>query len=135
VAKAEAEGVPVAPGNSKTIYYNPNETKAPVIYSIPTLDAVGKRLQEKEDLVLIVRGYAAAAGTVDGQKAVSEQRAKYCADYLNQKWDIDYDRMRVEWYGAAQKPELAEDYKDIKYNRAVDLVLVAEAGHGKDAGK
>ncbi|MDR3302299.1 MAG: OmpA family protein [Spirochaetaceae bacterium] len=109
---------------SDTIYYTPNETKIPVAYSIPTLDAVGKKLQEDDGLIVIVKGYAAPAGTVSGQHMVSERRARYCADYLNQKWDIDYGRMKVEWYGAGRKSEQGENYTDISYNRAVDLVVV-----------
>jgi outer membrane protein OmpA-like peptidoglycan-associated protein len=118
-ATATTESIP-----SGTVYYSPNETKLPIVYSIPTLDAVGKKLQESGGMIVIVRGYAAAAGTTSGQNMVSEQRAKYCADYLNQKWDIPYDRMEVEWYGATQRPELSEEYKDETFNRAVDLVLV-----------
>jgi outer membrane protein OmpA-like peptidoglycan-associated protein len=109
---------------SDTIYYEPNETKNPVAYSIPTLDAIGKKLLEDGALIVIVRGYAAPAGTVNGQHLVSEERAKYCADYLHQKWNIDYKRMQVEWYGAARKSEQAENYSNVGYNRAVDLVVL-----------
>jgi outer membrane protein OmpA-like peptidoglycan-associated protein len=111
---------------SGTIYYRPDETRSPVLYSIPTLDAVGKKLHDNQALTVTVRGYAAAAGTVYGQRAVSEQRAKYCADYLNLKWEVAYERMRLEWYGAARKPGSAGQYSDESYNRAVDLVLSGE---------
>jgi outer membrane protein OmpA-like peptidoglycan-associated protein len=106
-----------------TVYYQPNETREPVIYSVPTLDAVGQKLKDDPTLNVTVRGYAAPVGTKDGQETVSEMRAKYCSDYLHTRWGIAYARMNIEWYGATRKPEKSEDYSNMDFDRAVELVV------------
>ncbi|GHV87665.1 hypothetical protein AGMMS50267_00250 [Spirochaetia bacterium] len=106
-----------------TIYYGPNETKEPLLYSVPTLDAVGKKLTENSELMVTVRGYAAAAGTPAGQREISEKRAKYCADYLIDRYRIRKDRIVVEWFGASKKPETANGHEGKTLERAVELIV------------
>jgi outer membrane protein OmpA-like peptidoglycan-associated protein len=105
-----------------TVYFFPNVTAPMVVFSLPVVDEVGRRLKENPNLVVFIRGYSAPAGNPEGQKIVSESRARYTAGYLHDHFGIPFDRMTIEWFGAAKKPEQAGVYRDNGLSRAVELI-------------
>jgi outer membrane protein OmpA-like peptidoglycan-associated protein len=115
-------------GRLDTVYFPPNTSRPTVVFSLPVLDEVGDKMRSDNSLVVSIRGYAAPAGTADGQRIVSETRARYCADYLNKKYGVDYERMTIEWYGATKKPEKTGVYNENGLYRAVELVTRTKDG-------
>ena len=122
--KGGAAENPVSAGAKlDTVYFFPDMSKPMIMYSLPIVDEVGRKLQQNKDLVVSIRGYAAPAGTKDGQMIISESRARYCAEYLSKNFGISYDRMTIEWYGSSKKPEGSAAYNKEALYRAVELVV------------
>ena len=115
-------------GRLDTVYFPPNTARPTVVFSLPVLDEVGEKMRGDPNLVVSIRGYAAPAGTADGQRIVSETRARYCADYLNKKYGVDYERMTIEWFGATKRPEKMGAYNESGLYRAVELVTMPKDG-------
>ncbi|MDR0551929.1 MAG: OmpA family protein [Spirochaetaceae bacterium] len=107
-----------------TVYFFPDMTQSVITYSLPVVDEVGRRLKENPNLTVTIRGYAAPAGSTEGQMVVSESRARYSANYLNKNYGVSLDRITIEWYGATKRPEQTGQYKDIGLYRAVELVTL-----------
>jgi len=102
------------------VYFEPNSSVMIEKYK-SVLDAAGEQLKADLTLRINLRAYAAPFGTVEGQMAVSEDRANFCADYLRKNYGIAESRMRVEHYGAEKTPE----FKDSSWEsyRCVELII------------
>ncbi|MDR0551926.1 MAG: OmpA family protein [Spirochaetaceae bacterium] len=93
-----------------TVYFAPdsvNLTEA----AAPSLNDIGERLRNNPLLKITLRGYSAPAGTLSGQMWVSEMRAKTAASYLKKNFDIDEERINIQWVGAKETPINANSSK------------------------
>ena len=92
----------------------------------PILDRAGERLLANPEESITLRGYTAPFGTPEGRAEISAARARFCADYLAEKYGIPESRMEVEYYGAERSPEFVnagwESY------RCVELIIQAAGG-------
>ena len=86
------------------------------------LDTIGAVLRQNPDAKLTIRGYAYASGTQASQRRISEQRARYCAQYLQRNFGINAARLTVEWNGADKPPVLAITTNATTY-RAAEMYL------------
>jgi outer membrane protein OmpA-like peptidoglycan-associated protein len=87
----------------------------------PILDKAGEALKANPKLRLTLRGYAAPAGTAEGRRAVSRERAGYCMEYLARKYGIAANRMSIEYFGAEKRPEFAG--ASLESFRCVELII------------
>jgi outer membrane protein OmpA-like peptidoglycan-associated protein len=71
---------------------------------------------------LLIRGYTAPAGTDARRMALAEERARYCRDYLVQRYEVSESRIRMEWFGARRLP-LAAREGDWPARRAAELII------------
>jgi hypothetical protein len=96
----------------------------------PILDAAGARLVAAPETRIMLRAYSAPFGTPEGQMAVSEARARFCRDYLEQRYGIEPERIQSEWYGAGRIPELGRGdggtFISWESYRCVELIIEAE---------
>jgi outer membrane protein OmpA-like peptidoglycan-associated protein len=90
----------------------------------PVLNETGRLLRSDPDLRITLRAYAAPFGTVEGQVAVSAARAWFCVEYFMRQYGIAEERMKIEFYGAAQSPEFADAAWE-SY-RCVELIIEQE---------
>jgi outer membrane protein OmpA-like peptidoglycan-associated protein len=104
----------------RTLHF-PAERAVPVRSHLVELDAAGALLQSDQELRVTLRGYTAPRGTEQGRRILSEARARYCENYLAEKWDIARERITVEWYGADRLPE-ADDGSDWR-RRCVEIII------------
>jgi outer membrane protein OmpA-like peptidoglycan-associated protein len=88
---------------SAGVLYFPPDSAVPAAPA--ALDGAGELLRANPALTVTLRGYAAPHGTPAGQRALSEARARFCADYLRGEYGIAAERITVEWYGADRVPE------------------------------
>jgi outer membrane protein OmpA-like peptidoglycan-associated protein len=103
-----------------TIYFGPDQTN---IIDMQTLSMVGNKMQANPEMEITVRGYSAAAGTVNGQMRVSEERARNCAEFLMINYGIDSERIKIEWVGASERPRTAGDESAMSACRAVEVIV------------
>jgi outer membrane protein OmpA-like peptidoglycan-associated protein len=103
-----------------TIYFGPDQT---AIIDMQILSMVGNKMQANPEMEITVRGYSAAAGTVNGQMRVSEERARNCAEYLMINYGIDSERIKVEWVGASERPQNVGDEAAMSACRAVEVIV------------
>jgi outer membrane protein OmpA-like peptidoglycan-associated protein len=101
------------------VLYFTEDTALPV--RLAELDAAGELLRSRQDLRVTLRGYTAPYGTQAGQLRLSEERARFCAEYLEKEWGIETERITVEWYGADRLPETSdgEEWR----RRCVEIVI------------
>jgi hypothetical protein len=66
------------------------------------LDAAGELLRASPALGVRLRGYAAPYGSPAWLSGLSEERARFCGDYLVKEYGIERERISVEWYGEGQ---------------------------------
>jgi outer membrane protein OmpA-like peptidoglycan-associated protein len=85
------------------------------------LDAAGEELRASAALGVTLRGYTAPYSTPGAQRALSETRARYCAEYLEREYGIERERITIEWYGADSLPE-ASDGSD-RTRRCVEILI------------
>jgi hypothetical protein len=86
------------------------------------LEEAGKRLKENPQAYITLWGYAAPAGTTDGQITVSAARVWYCVEYLKKKYSIREERMYLKFFGAEEiSTEMKKAVWDLR--RRVDLII------------
>jgi outer membrane protein OmpA-like peptidoglycan-associated protein len=104
----------------RTLYFPP-DAALPVRSHLVELDAAGELLRSSPELAVSLRGYTAPYGTVAGQIGLSEERARFCAGYLEREWGIETERIDIAWYGADRLPETGngEEWR----RRCVEIVI------------
>jgi outer membrane protein OmpA-like peptidoglycan-associated protein len=121
----KAAEIPALPPESKVrivrVLYFPEESAVPAGSRLVELDAAAELLLSSPELGVTLRGYAAPYGTVTKLYALSEGRARFCADYLEKKYGIESRRITVEWHGADKEPE-ASDGEDWR-RRCVEIII------------
>jgi outer membrane protein OmpA-like peptidoglycan-associated protein len=129
----EAE-TPAEPVRVVRVLHFPAERAVPVRSHLVELDAAAELLRASPELSVTLRGYTAPYGTPGGRRALSERRARFCADYLEREQGIERGRITVEWYGADKEPEAAAG--EDRRRRCVEIIMkpVSPAGTGPEAG-
>jgi outer membrane protein OmpA-like peptidoglycan-associated protein len=98
------EPEPEAPVRIMRVLYFPPNMAVPVQSHLVELDAAGEALREFPDAKLTLRGYTAPYGRPEQRLALSEERVRFCADYLARTYGIPDERIGMEWYGADKAP-------------------------------
>jgi outer membrane protein OmpA-like peptidoglycan-associated protein len=91
-----------------------------------TLDDAGKRLQGNQSLRITIRAYYAPSGTTEWQPrrtndtpALSAARAEQCAEYLQNNYEVNPLRIKIEYMNAGK----ASDETQMEMYRCVDLII------------
>ncbi|MDR1507749.1 MAG: hypothetical protein LBI67_11665 [Treponema sp.] len=123
---AVPEPLPVeAPARIVRILHFPANAALPVRSHVIELDAAGELLAADAALGVTLVGYTAPYGTGEGRLALSQARARFCADYLVREYGIEAERVHIEWYGAERLPPVpnsgagVEDWR----RRCVEIVI------------
>jgi outer membrane protein OmpA-like peptidoglycan-associated protein len=103
------------------VIYFPTDTAVPVQSHLVELDAAGEQLRSSPELRVSLRGYAAPYGTEAGRRRLSEERARFCAEYLRQEYGVEPERITVEWYGADRLPETSDGQEWRR--RCVEIII------------
>jgi outer membrane protein OmpA-like peptidoglycan-associated protein len=103
------------------VLYFPPDQAVPVPSQLVELDRAGETLRAFPDARLTLRGYTAPYGTPGGRRALSEERARFCADYLGRTYGIPAERIVMEWYGADRAPA-GDDGADWR-RRCVEIII------------
>jgi outer membrane protein OmpA-like peptidoglycan-associated protein len=93
-----------------------------------TLDAAAELLKSDANARLIIAGYSAPFKEVEGRERVSEKRAEVCRDYLIDTYQIDQERIAIEWYGSRAEPVSAalerQKFGWYEVSRSAELILI-----------
>lgn len=81
-----------------TIYFDGNKTHINPI-AARSLDRNGMILKENPDIRVIIEGHTDATGSDLVNQKISEKRAENVKKYLEDKFNISGDRMKVKGYG------------------------------------
>ncbi|MDR1899088.1 MAG: OmpA family protein [Treponema sp.] len=103
------------------VLYFPADSAVPVQSHLVELDGAGELLRSSPELTVRLRGYAAPYGTAGARLNLSEERVRFCADYLDREYGVDTARITVEWYGADRLPETSdgEEWR----RRCVEIII------------
>jgi outer membrane protein OmpA-like peptidoglycan-associated protein len=110
------------PQNQKAVSFFPEMAKSLVADSLTTINEVGELLKSNPSVGLVIRGYSASPDEKSGMMVISESRARYCASYLHDVFDIPYSRMTIEWYRKSEAMEETEPEELDATLRKVDLI-------------
>jgi outer membrane protein OmpA-like peptidoglycan-associated protein len=111
---------PEPAGRVLMVLYFPADTAVPVPSHLVELDGAAELLREYPAAGVTLRGYAAPYGTPEGQRALSEARARFCEGYLREQ-GVDGGRITTEWYGAEKLPEAWEGFE--WQRRRVEIIV------------
>jgi outer membrane protein OmpA-like peptidoglycan-associated protein len=120
----EPEPVPIPdlilepPPHILTTLYFPADAAAPS--QLTELDEAAELLLAMPGLNVTLRGYTAPYSTPGARRALSEVRARFCADYLIREYGIPEERITVEWYGSEQLPEAGGSDQQ---RRCVEIII------------
>jgi outer membrane protein OmpA-like peptidoglycan-associated protein len=109
-----------APARVLRVLYFPADAALPVSSHLAELDAAAELLISSAALVRL-RGYTAPYNTPEAQRALSEERARFCGEYLIKEHGIAPERIITEWYGAERLPE-SSDGSDWT-RRCVEIII------------
>ena len=88
----------------------------------PILDAAGQLLQNEENTIITIRAFAEPGKNAEDQMALSAQRARHCAAYLEAYYMINGSRIVIEFYGNKTAPDNAV-HKVPETYRAAELIV------------
>jgi len=107
------------------VYFNINSSTMNEQYQ-ETLDDAGKRLQENQSLRITIRAYYAPSETTEWQPrrtndtpALSAARAEQCAEYLQNNYNVNISRIKIEYMNAGK----ASNETQMEMYRCVDLII------------
>jgi outer membrane protein OmpA-like peptidoglycan-associated protein len=107
----------------QTVYFAPDSSNVDAYY-VPALDRIGKQMVNTPNMKIVVRGFTNAAGTTEGQRRVSRERAEQTAQFLRRNYGITADRIALEWVGAAEFPSAPNVEMTDKTRRAVQVFML-----------
>ena len=90
--------------------------------STPTLDEIGKMLQEHADLKLLIEGHTDSSGNAAANQTLSEQRAAAVSAYLVATYGIDAGRLSSKGFGPSSPVAGNDTPEGRQQNRRVELV-------------
>jgi outer membrane protein OmpA-like peptidoglycan-associated protein len=108
-------------GLLRSVYFEPDTANLIESYR-SILEIVGRELTANPNQQVLLRAYAAHLKTVEGQQAVSVDRARFCRDYLMQRHGIAPGRINSEAYGGSEREPLAAT-SDWESYRCVELII------------
>jgi outer membrane protein OmpA-like peptidoglycan-associated protein len=88
------------------------------------LDKIGEILLGHRDRDILVGGHTALAGTVEGRRRLSQERASAVADYLIEKGIREADRVVVRGFGADQPLGGNGTEEGRRRNRRVEITIL-----------
>lgn len=103
------------------IYFEADRGTKMLAQSLPLLREAGRRLRANPRMRIILRGYAAPSGTMEGQAAISAARVWFCAEYLKREYGIAEKRIQMQFFGAEEE-SVSED-AEWQLRRRVELIL------------
>jgi outer membrane protein OmpA-like peptidoglycan-associated protein len=109
-------------GYLRSVYFQP-DSGVLIETSQSELDAVGREMSADSALRLILRAYTTPAKTPEGRLMVSRERADFCRDYLNRRYNIASNRITSFYYGSESMPVRATE-DDWESQRCVELVII-----------
>jgi outer membrane protein OmpA-like peptidoglycan-associated protein len=110
--------IPEPPPRILMTLYFPADAAVPS--ALAELDEAAQLLLAAPGLNVTLRGYTAPYSTPGARRALSEERARFCAAYLTREYGIPEERISVEWYGSEQAPEAGGS--DLQ-RRCVEIII------------
>ena len=86
------------------------------------LNVIGHRMRLDPGETITLVGCNSGVGAEEGNRGLSEERAKSVRDYLNDVWDIDESRMKIVARDLPETPSNQEVQDGIEENRRVEIV-------------
>ncbi|MGK7391210.1 MAG: OmpA family protein [Candidatus Cyclobacteriaceae bacterium M2_1C_046] len=93
--------------------------------SKPELNRIVKLMNEREGMVIEIRGHTDATGPEDYNMQLSKRRAMAVQNYLKSQ-GIDPERLNVEYFGESKPIATNETAEGRKLNRRVEFEIVKE---------
>jgi len=90
--------------------------------STPTLQEIGRMLQQHGDLRLRIEGHTDSVGSAEVNQALSERRAASVRRYLVERFSVEEARLEAAGLGQAQPMDSNETPEGRQNNRRVELV-------------
>lgn len=90
--------------------------------STPTLEEIGKMLQDHSDLSLTIEGHTDNTGNAEANQTLSEKRAAAVKQYLITTYQIDASRLHSQGFGASKPAAPNDTPEGRQQNRRVELV-------------
>jgi outer membrane protein OmpA-like peptidoglycan-associated protein len=103
-----------------TVFFEPDDTGL-VDYYLPRLERVGTSLAVNPNQKIVLRGYTAKAGTLDGQERISRGRAETVRNYLVNTYNLKDNQIELEWFGAKALPLVVQN-GSVSCRRAVEII-------------
>lgn len=89
----------------------------------PTLDTLGRYLQEHPNSYGVLSGFTCNIGTEKYNKGLSKRRAESVRNYLQNRFGIEAKRMLLYWYGYANPVASNATEKGRRLNRRVTIKI------------
>ena len=106
--------------NIGPVYFNPNSAKMKDSSELKKCDKIAQSVMEyKKDILLIINGHTAKAGTEKEREELSIERAQTVMQELIKRGAITESACRIEGYGS-EKP-VTTDTEKMSFNRRVEL--------------
>jgi OmpA-OmpF porin, OOP family len=90
--------------------------------STPTLQEIGRMLQQHGDLRLRIEGHTDSVGGAEINQALSERRATSVRRHLVERFSVDERRLEAAGLGQAQPVDSNDTPEGRQNNRRVELV-------------
>ncbi len=87
-----------------TIYFNKNSALL-TREAAAELDNIVKLLSENSDSEFIISGYSAPFYSREARVAISRRRAYNCYNYIKDRYNIEPERVKVQYYGSENRGE------------------------------
>lgn len=95
-----------------------------------TLDRIASRLRHYPNYRVVIKGHSGTGGDAQANVALSQDRARAVAEYLERTYRIDPDRIRAIGYGASRPLARADGETDRAYAYRLARVEVTLASEG-----
>jgi OOP family OmpA-OmpF porin len=114
---------PPKPPVLDTIYFDPAKSNInPAAAKV--LDRNGMILKENPDLKVEIGGHTDASGSDEANQAISEKRAESAKKYLEDKFNISGDRLKVKGYGTTKPIADNSTQEGRSKNRRVEFRVI-----------
>ena len=114
---------PPKPPVLDTIYFDPAKSNINPA-AAKALDRNGMILKENPQLKVEIGGHTDASGSDEANQAISEKRAQSAKKYLQDKFNISEDRLKVKGYGTIKPIADNSTQEGRSKNRRVEFIVI-----------
>ncbi len=114
---------PPKPPVLDTIYFDPAKSNINPA-AAKALDRNGMILKENPELKVEIGGHTDASGSDEANQAISEKRAQSAKKYLQDKFNISEDRLKVKGYGTTKPIADNSTQEGRSKNRRVEFIVI-----------